>query len=242
MVRFPATGVDPGPEMGMRPSGHLGGLIDTSTTGCPAQVNNGGCLAINRDYLDQLFPPGTRAVNTGWVFFDHPDRKQSYTHQLTFGYERELTPVLSASVDFVSMHGRDRQMLMEARPQVRDGMLRADPVTRMDALGLVPGLNDVLMSGDSYEGGRVSFVQNLGTSKYQALNFQWRSATATTGRCGRSTPWASRRATPYYLDANWAQVGNDLNIDQLWGPSRYDRRHNVTLSGRTEIPVFGGVT
>ena len=46
----------------------------------------------------------------------------------------------------------------------------------------------------------------------------------------------------YYLDNNWAQVGNDLNIDQLWGPSRYDRRHNVTISGRTEIPVFGGVT
>ena len=33
-----------------------------------------------------------------------------------------------------------------------------------------------------------------------------------------------------------------MNIDQLWGPSPYDRRHNLTLSGRTEIPVLGGIT
>ncbi len=243
VVRFPAAGVDPGPGMGMRPTGDLGGLIDTSTTGCPAEVGGGGCLAINRAYLDQLFPPGTRAVNTGWVFFDHPDRKQSYTHQLTVGYERELTPILSASIDFVSMHGRDRQMLMEGRPQVRDGMLRADPVTRMDALGLVPGLNDVLMPGEGYGGGRVSFVQSLGTSRYDALNFQIEKRYSDNWQMRASYSLGKSEGNSiYYLDANWAQVGNDVNIDQLWGPSPYDRRHNLTLSGRTEIPVFGGIT
>ena len=243
VVRFPATGIDPGPEMGLRPSGHLGGLIDTATSGCPAEVGNGGCLAINRAYLDQLFPPGTRRVNTGWVFFDHPDRKQSYTHQLTFGYERELTSVLSASVDFVSMHGRDRQMLIEARPQVRNGTLRADSVTRMDALGLVPGLNDVLMPGESYGGGRVSFVQNLGTSKYQALNFQLEKRYSDNWQMRAVYSLGKSEGNSiYYLDSNWAQVGNDMNIDQLWGPSPYDRRHNLTLSGRTEIPVLGGIT
>ncbi len=243
VVRFPAAGVDPGPGMGMRPTGDLGGLIDTSTTGCPAEVGGGGCLAINRAYLDQLFPPGTRRVNTGWVFFDHPDRKQSYTHQFTVGYERELTPILSASIDFVSMHGRDRQMLMEGRPQVRDGMLRADPVTRMDALGLVPGLNDVLMPGEGYGGGRVSFVQNLGTSRYDALNLQIEKRYSDNWQMRASYSLGKSEGNSiYYLDSNWAQVGNDLNIDQLWGPSPYDRRHNLTLSGRTEIPVFGGIT
>ena len=242
-VRFPATGVDPGPEMGMRPGGHLGNLINTSTSGCPAELNSGGCLTINRDYLDMLFPPGSLAVNTGRVWFDHPDRKQAYSHQITFGYERELTSVLSASVDLVSMHGRDRQMLMEARPQVRAGTLRADPVTRMDALMLVPRLNDVLLPGDSYEGGRVNFVQSLGTSKYNALNFQVEKRYSSNWQMRAVYSLSkSEGNSAYYLDNNWAQVGNDLNIDQLWGPSRYDRRHNVTLSGRTEIPVFGGVT
>ncbi len=243
VVRFPATGVDPGPEMGMRPGGHLGNLINTSTSGCPAELNSGGCITINRDYLNTLFPPGSLAVNTGRVWFDHPDRKQAYSHQITLGYERELTSVLSASVDLVSMHGRDRQMLMEARPQVRAGTLRADPVTRMDALLLVPGLNDVLLPGDSYEGGRVNFVQSLGTSKYNALNFQVEKRYSSNWQMRAVYSLSkSEGNSAYYLDNNWAQVGNDMNIDQLWGPSRYDRRHNVTLSGRTEIPVFGGVT
>ncbi|MCY4505866.1 MAG: carboxypeptidase regulatory-like domain-containing protein [Acidobacteria bacterium] len=243
VVRFPATGVDPGPGMGMRPGGDLGRLINTTTSGCPAEVNSGGCATINRDYLHQLYPPGSLAVNTGRVWFDHPDRKQAYSHQITFGYERELTSVLSASVDFVSMHGRDRQMLMEARPQVRAGTLRADPVTRMDALMLVPRLNDVLLPGDSYEGGRVNFVQSLGSSKYNALNFQVEKRYSSNWqmRAVYSLSKSEGNST-YYLDNNWAQVGNDLNIDQLWGPSVFDRRHNVTLSGRTEIPVAGGIT
>jgi hypothetical protein len=243
VVRHPATGLDPGPGMGMRPGGHLGRLIDTSTSGCPAEVNNGGCISINRDYLNELYPPGSQQVNTGRVWFDHPDRKQAYSHQITFGYERELTSVLSASVDLVSMHGRDRQMLMEARPQVRAGTLRADPVTRMDALALVPGLNDVLRPGDSYEGGRVNVVQSLGTSKYNALNFQLEKRYSSNWQMRAVyTLSKSEGDSAYYLDNNWAQVGNDLNLDQLWGPSRYDRRHNVTLSGRTEIPVLGGIT
>ena len=243
VVRFPATGFDPGPEMGMRPGGNLGGLIDTSTSGCPAELNNGGCVSINRDYLNELFPPGSQAVNTGRVWFDHPDRKQAYSHQITFGYERELTSVLSASVDLVSMRGRDRQMLMEARPQVRAGTLRSDPVTREDALLLVPGLNDVLRPGDSYEGGRVNFVQSLGTSKYNALNFQLEKRYSNNWQLRAVYSLSkSEGDSAYYLDNNWAQVGNNLNLDQLWGPSRYDRRHNVTFSGRTEIPVAGGIT
>ena len=241
IVRFPASGLDPGPAMGLPPSGDLGRLLDTSTDGCPADVG-GGCAAINRGYLNELFPAGSQSVNRGRIWFDHPDRKQAYAHQFTVGYERELTPVLSASADFVSMHGRDRQMLMEARPEVRAGTLRSDPVTRMDALELVPGLHDALLPGDSFRD-RVNFVQSLGTSKYRALNLQLEKRYSDNWqmRAVYSLGKSEGNAV-YYLDNNWAQVGNDMNIDQLWGPSRYDRRHNLTLSGRTEIPVAGGIT
>ena len=243
IVRFPAGGVDPGPGMGLPPSGDLGRLIDTSTSGCPAQVGNGGCVAVNRDNLNELFPPGSQNVNTGHVWFDHPDREQAYAHQFTFGYERELTPVLSASADFVSMHGRDRQMLMDARPWVRAGTLRADGATRVDALGLVPGLNDVLLPGDSFGGGRVTFVSSLGTSKYRALNLQLEKRYSDNWQMRAVYSLGKSEGNAiYYLDSNWAQVGDNLNIDQLWGPSPYDRRHNLTFSGRTEIPVAGGIT
>ena len=107
----------------------------------------------------------------------------------------------------------------------------------------MPGLNDVLRPGDSYEGGRVNFVQSLGTSKYNALNFQLEKRYSSNWQMRAVYSLSkSEGDSAYYLDDNWAQVGNDLNLDQLWGPSRYDRRHNVTFSGRTEIPVAGGIT
>ena len=52
--------------MGMRSSGDLGRLIDTSTGGCPAEVAGGGCVSIDRDYLNELFPPGVAGLNGGW--------------------------------------------------------------------------------------------------------------------------------------------------------------------------------
>ena len=48
--------------------------------------------------------------------------------------------------------------------------------------------------------------------------------------------------TLWYTYGNFAQSLANLNLDDLWGPSQYDRRHNLTLSGRTEIPFAGGIT
>ena len=45
---------------------------------------------LDRDRIAQLFPDGTLARNNGAVFLDTPDRRIPYTHQVSFGYERQL--------------------------------------------------------------------------------------------------------------------------------------------------------
>ena len=43
-------------------------------------------------------------------------------------------------------------------------------------------------------------------------------------------------------ELNVFQVVDDRNMEMLWGPSTYDRRHLLTMSGQTELPGTGGVT
>ena len=52
----------------------------------------------------------------------------------------------------------------------------------------------------------------------------------------------SRGNTFQQFDTVNAQVGPDLNLDQMWQPAETDRRHILTLSARTEIPRTTGIT
>jgi hypothetical protein len=60
-----------------------------------------------RAILNALYPPGSTVRNTGTVTWDDPNRQQPYFHQVSVGYEREVLPGVSASVDYVRMNGRD---------------------------------------------------------------------------------------------------------------------------------------
>jgi hypothetical protein len=76
--------VDAGPRNGQLPT-------DPFLVGGPV---------VNRALLDQMLPAGTQS-NTG-ATWDSPDRRVPYTHQATFGYERQLGTAMSGSVDYVS--------------------------------------------------------------------------------------------------------------------------------------------
>jgi hypothetical protein len=43
-------------------------------------------------------------------------------------------------------------------------------------------------------------------------------------------------------DDNPLQVGAEKNLKALWGPTATDRTHNLSLSGRVEVPRTGGLT
>ena len=159
-------------------------------------------------------------------------------HQITFGYERELSPVLSASVDYIQMLGRDLHIRTNFNPQMRSGTFRTDPVTRSDAFNVLDraGLN----SGDAFVGD-VWVTESVGSSRYNAINFQLekRLSSNWSGRAVYSLS-KSEGDTFALHTTNFAQVGTSRNLADLWGPSPFDRRHNVTLSGQTLLP--GGIT
>ena len=236
VASFPQDTDDPGPTAGLSPSGDLLRLISIDNGGCPANPN-GSCPVVNRDVLNELFPAGSTQFNTGNIYFDSPDRKQPYMHQFTLGYERELSPVLSASVDYIQMLGRDLHIRSNFNPQMRNGTFRTDPVTR-SAFNVLDqaGLN----SGDAFIG-NVWVTESVGSSRYNALNFQLekRLSSNWSGRAVYSLSKSQGDTFSLHTE-NYAQVGPARNLDDLWGPSPFDRRHNVTLSGLTVLP--GGIT
>ncbi len=237
VASFPQDTDDPGPTAGLSPSGDLLRLIAIDNGGCPASPN-GPCPVVNRDVLNALFPSGSTQFNTGGVFFDSPDRKQPYMHQITFGYERELSSVLSASVDYIQMLGRDLHIRTNFNPQMRSGTFRTDPVTRSDVFNVLDraGLN----AGDAFVGD-VWVTESDGSSRYNAVNFQLekRLSNRWSGRAVYSLS-KSEGDTFALHTRNFAQVGTARNLADLWGPSPFDRRHNMTLSGQTLLP--GGIT
>ena len=222
----------------MSPGGDLLRLISIDNGGCPASPNGGPCPVVNRDVLNALFPSGSTQFNTSGVFFDSPDRKQPYMHQITFGYERELSSVLSASVDYIQMLGRDLHIRTNFNPQMRSGTFRTDPVTRSDVFNVLDraGLN----AGDAFVGD-VWVTESVGSSRYNAVNFQLekRLSNRWSGRAVYSLS-KSEGDTFALHTTNFAQVGTARNLADLWGPSPFDRRHNMTLSGQTLLP--GGIT
>ena len=242
-VSFPQDQNDPNPELGrpLDPNSELYRLIRINPDGCPARHGNpGSCVEVNRDVLNELLPPGAQQFNTGTIQFDHPNREQPYAHQFTIGYERELTPVLSASVDYVRQLDRDTHMRQNLNPQVRAGTAPTDPTRRVDAFGVLG--NTGLNPGDGYLG-NVLLTTSNGSGTYNALNFQLEKRYANNWGLRAVYALAKKDTnTLWFTYGNFAQSLADLNLDGLWGPSEYDRRHNLTLSGRTEIPFFGGIT
>src|SRR5207247_2985561 len=179
-----------------------------------------------------LYPAGTRPRNTGDVMFDSPNRRQPYTHQVTVGYERQILPTMAVSADYVRTTGRDLFLQRNLNPMIRANTSRTGPITRVDAFGVL---------GEPYVS-KVWLVENLGKSRYDALNLQLekRYSRYFSGRASYSLS-SSRGTASMQADRNQLQVGTNLSLDKLWGPVSVDRRHILTLSGRVEIPKTHGV-
>ena len=222
-IDFPLDDIDPGPSGGMFPT-HL-------------LLANGPVL--NRDLLNQLVPPGSSFRNLGAVWLDTPERPVAHQDSVTFGYERELGTQVSFGVDYIHLWGRDLPLRYNLNQPVRAGTTRTDPITRVDFMGLADQLGIEPFSSNVY------IIENNASSQYDGLNFQIekRYSNSWGGRIAYSIGYARGNNDGDPNDElNIAQVGADRNLDMLWGPSTYDRRHLLTLSAQTELPGTGGVT
>lgn len=209
---FPANAADPGPSSGQFPTNPM--LVNGPT--------------VNRALLDQLYPPGSRVKNTGTVFFDSPDRHIPYSQQVSVGVERQLWPAASLSVDYVHSWARDQFMSQDLNPGVRANTSRTGPVTRVN-----PGFTTSVLQ-------RI----NVGRTDYDALmlqfdkrfsqNFSARVSYTLAYSRGNTTGDGTPQANLQFLD--------DLNLDDYEGPTNFDRRHNLVVSGTSLIPRTGGLT
>ncbi|MGH9658748.1 MAG: hypothetical protein ACRD96_09400, partial [Bryobacteraceae bacterium] len=217
VVNFPNDNADPGPTAGRFPADPF--------------LANGPIL--NKTLLNQLYPPGALLRNAGVVIFDSPDRKQPYAHQVTVGYGRELTSSVAIQADYIRMRNKDMFLARNLNPMERVNTTRTGAITRRDAFGVL---------GEAYNQ-QVWVMENTGEAKYDALNLslEKRYSNSWSGRISYSLSKA--RGTAYNQnEKNTYQFLTDQNLDELYGPTDQDRRHILSINGRTEIPKTRGVT
>jgi hypothetical protein len=209
---IPANAADPGPSLGQFPS-------DPLLRGGPV---------VNRALLNQLYPPGSRLRNTGTVILDDPGRRIHYTHQLSIGYERQLGATASASVDFVHAFGRDLFMSVETNPGTRVDTSRTGQVIRANPAFVASVLER----------------SNLGETDYDALEMQLekRFARNYSARASYTLSYSRGNTSANFIPQSLVQVGTDLRLDANEGPTDFDRRHNLVLSGSALVPKTGGLT
>ena len=116
---------------------------------------------------------------------------------------------------------------------------KADPLTGIDPrTGLLIGVWQ----------GRLLSIESVGLSSYDGLNVsmekrysdRWGMRLSYALGHSRGDTFEQYGTNGVSLNGVQTQVLGDLNMDKNWQPAEQDRRHILTLSGRTELP--GGIT
>jgi Carboxypeptidase regulatory-like domain len=211
-VQFPADNIDPGPRAGRLPTN-------------PMLVNG---PVVNYALLNSLYPPGALTRNTGDVFLDSPNRKQPYTQQFSAGYQRQLGAAVSASADYVHTIARDQWLLENLNPGLRVNTTASGAINRVDP-------NYVT---------NVWQRQNIGEYTYDALNvvLEKRDSHNWSGRVSYTLANSRGNNSGALTATNNYQVLDNANLDLGQGPTDFDRRHNLVLSGRiSDVPRTHGM-
>jgi hypothetical protein len=220
----PVGGPDPGPSNSQKPTNPF--------------LANGP--VVDRVLLNQLFPPGTQVRNTGPVYLDNPDRQIPYADQWTAGYEREMTPNLSLSADYVHVRARDQLMIKDLNAGLRTSTARTAPVVRTfsataaayaAALHLSPfvdAINQPVNAGQiDYDAIAVQLYRRLRSNYSVRVSYMLGYSRGNTSGAG--------------APASGFQVLDDMRLDLNEGPTNVDRRHNLVVSGQVLVPRTRGL-
>ena len=194
-----------------------------------------------RAIINATYPPGSTRRNTGQVDWDDPERTQPYFHQISFGYERQLMPGLSVSADYVRMIGKDMFLNPDLNIARRIDTTRTGPIQRLDPFAV---LNRSLRPGETPYVGTVRLrTTKYGYTNYDALNMSIEKRFSHNWSLrGAYSVGTSSGTGASQGDAPLFQVGTNMNLDAYSAPHADDRRHNIGISGRMEIPKTGGVS
>jgi hypothetical protein len=210
-VNFPTSAADPGPRNGQFPT--------------DAFLVNGPVL--NRDLLNQRYPPGSTQRNAGNVTLDNPGREVPRSDQVSAGYEHQIGATMSASADYVHIRARGLFMTLDKNKGTRTTTASTSPIIRPDPT--FQAIN--------------TFV-NVGETEYDALLLQVekRLSRGFSARVSYTLSSAEGNTSGNGAAAINFQTGQLLNLDLNEGPTDYDRRHNFVVSGRMLVPYTHGMT
>ena len=230
MADFPQNTTDPGPAAGRFPTD------PTLTSGRVDQIT-----PAVRAYVNSVYPPGSVSRNTGTIYWDDPKREQPYFQQFSAGYEREVLPGVSAQADYIWMRGDDMFLAPNLNIGTRINTTRSGRIEFTDPFGL---LNRSLLPGeDIYRATIRHRTTEYGYSNYDALNLSLEKRYSNNYSLRVAYAIGHSRGTASGQGDNTdLQTGTDLHLDEWFAPAGSDRRHNLVLSGRMEIPKTGGVT
>jgi hypothetical protein len=224
VAAFPTDRADPGPSSGRLPTN-------------PLLVNG---PVVNRALVNSLYPPGSLGRNTGIVYLDDPDRQVPSTHQITLGYERQLTQMMAVNVDYIHSENRDQLVNFDLNPARRVNTTRTGALTYTDLegiaakLGISPFVNQVLTR------------RNIGSSRFDGMNVMLEKRYSNNWQARVSYAIGSARGnvepTQHTTNNLDYQLGADPGLDRAFGPLSADRRHNFVASGRVEVPGTRGLT
>ncbi len=212
IAQFPLDRIDPGPRAGQFPTD-------------PMLVNG---PVVNRELLNRLYPPGQAVRNTGVVWLDQPGRHMPNIQQVSLGYQRQLGTRTSVSADYVHTYGRELFMQENLNPGVRTTTAASAPIVRVDPQFFTD----------------VNTRSNVGEYDYDGLNLQLerREANGWSGRVWYTLSYSRGNTNGEYTAPIQFQFLDDLNLEDNQGPTDRDRRHNLVISGRAEVPHTFGMT
>ncbi len=222
LATFPVDNVDPGPSHGQFPTD-------------PMLVNG---PVLNRNAITAAYPLGSLNRNTGAVYLDTPGRILPHQNEVTIGYERQLGPTMSFAADYVNMRGHNMPIRYDLNPAVRASTSRTAPITRVDFMDVAGQLGLSPFSSNLYT------VQYVGDSQYDGLNLQLQKRLSNhwSGRVSYALGHARGNTDGTPTATNNFQVLADNNLELNQGPTIYDRRHTLSLSGLVEVPGVKGLT
>lgn len=211
-AQFPADNIDPGPRAGRLPTDPM--LVNGPT--------------VNRDLLNSMYPTGAMFKNTGEVYLDTPNRVQPWVQEISAGYQQQLGSHVSASADYVHTMARDLWQLINLNPGLRVDTTASGKINRVDP-------NFVT---------NVWQRANIGQYTYDALNVivEKRDSNNWSGRISYTLANSRGNTSGQLTATDNFQVLNNYNLDLNQGPTDFDRRHNLVISGRGEIPRTHGLT
>ena len=220
---FPTSAADPGPSNGRFPTD-------------PALVNG---PVVNHSLVAAAYPPGSVGRNTSTVFLDSPDRQVPATHQITLGFERSLTQQMALTVDYVKSWNVSQLINFDLNPALRVDYEPHGPprLQRLHQPCRTAGDQPVRQPGPDAAERRLVHVR-----RRERLARETLLQSLAVARL--DAPSAAHAGIPRQnqTNDNNYQVLSDPAYDRNFGPLDADRRHNLVVSGRVELPKTGGLT